>query len=234
MNKYTKNQSVKNKQKQDQVKQTKEEKEKKNRKVLYYSLVVPGLFVVTVLAYIVGWFAGSLLGDSTSISVNDSVDNLANPNGQETSKTLNKLDRDTHKEKQDDIDTNTYQNEEFDFQLTLKDSWKDYKAVTSTEKTDFGVGVVNFYLPTEKEQEFTDYPGYIEGYVNLFSIGVYDKEGWEDPERDKEFDDMYGEVIAENNKYVFVYSHLNGDPPSDISRQVTLDMEKIAKSIEFK
>lgn len=124
------------------------------------------------------------------------------------------------------VSADTYMNTAFGFQLKMTPSWKNYKAKTETIGGDFEVGRVAFFLPTTQKKgwESPDMPG----YFNPFVISAYVKYSW-DNERS---DSVMGEEIGRNNYYVFVWSHFNGDPPSDIPAATIREMQTIVDSIQ--
>ncbi len=134
----------------------------------------------------------------------------------------------TENKKEEQENNLAYENKEFGFRLKFTPEWKNLKFRESYLGGDFEVYMVEFYLPTKEINEFAEF----EGYFNPFNISVYVKESWDDPLRDKSMDGMAGEEVGRNESYVFLYSHFNGDPPSDISKQAIRDMGKIAKNIE--
>lgn len=122
-----------------------------------------------------------------------------------------------------------YTNKEFGFALPMTSSWNDYVAKEIVLGGDFNVAQVDFYLPTQEVISDTDIPG----HVHLFTISIYITESWDEAVSEGIMDaDLYGEIVGENDFYLFVYSHLNGIPPEDISTQAIIDMDKIAKNIK--
>ena len=109
-----------------------------------------------------------------------------------------------------------YKNNDFGFSLQMTENWKSFKVEEELMGGDFNISEIYFSLQNQK----------------LFSISVYLKENWDDPKRDKKNDTLLGEKIAQNETYVFIYSHLNGDPPSNIPQQAIIDMDTIANSIK--
>jgi hypothetical protein len=113
-------------------------------------------------------------------------------------------------------ETTTYTNENYGFSLEMTRNWQDYKAEEELLGGVFNIAEVYFMLENQK----------------LFSLSVFLKESWEEPERDRSKDDLFGEKIGENDTYVFLYSHINGDPPKNVSVLAIQDMSKIASSIK--
>lgn len=122
-----------------------------------------------------------------------------------------------------------YVNNEFGFKLKLTPSWKDYTTKREPILGDFGVMDIKFYLPSSLEESLD-----IPGYVNLFTISAYVKESWDDYIQTYGIEQtgMMGEEVGRNSQYVFVYSHFNGFPPSDISQKAITDMDIIAKGLQ--
>jgi hypothetical protein len=125
-------------------------------------------------------------------------------------------------------ETPAYFNDEFGFDLQMLPGWEKFKVKEEFLGGDFNVAEVRFYLPTKSSDIETDVPG----YMHMFTVSIYVTESWEDPERDHTNDDMLGEVVGSNDFYTFVYSHFNGVPPSDISQETVLNMDKMVNNID--
>lgn len=122
-----------------------------------------------------------------------------------------------------------YINNTFGFKLTMTPNWKEYKAKEETSGGDFEVGRISFSLPTaEKNWMAPDMPG----YFNAFVISACVKDSWDETVRANKGSMPMGEEVGRNNLYVFVWSHFNGDPPSDVSLQAVRDMQTIVDGIE--
>lgn len=126
------------------------------------------------------------------------------------------------------VEDKIYTNKEFGFALSMTPAWQGHVAKEIALGGDFNVAQVDFYLPTQEIMPDTE----VSGHVHLFTISVYITESWDEAVAEGMSDEMlYGEIIGENEFYLFVYSHLNGIPPEDISKQAIVDMDKIAKNI---
>jgi len=123
-----------------------------------------------------------------------------------------------------------YVNNTFGFRLKMPASWKNYQAKSESLGGDFEVGRVSFFLPTTQKEgwESPDMPG----YFNPFVITVCVKDSWDEALRANGVSLPMGEEIGRNNYYVFVWTHFNGDPPSDVSQQAIRDMQTIVDSTE--
>lgn len=122
-----------------------------------------------------------------------------------------------------------YTNNQFGFSVAMTPAWKDYKAKAETMGGDMEVGKISFFLPTsQKNWMAEDMPG----YFNAFTISAFVRDSWDEYKRTASEYAMMGEEIGRNNYYVFVWSHFNGDPPSDILAGTIRDMETIVKSIQ--
>ena len=123
-----------------------------------------------------------------------------------------------------------YSNSAFGFRLKMPASWKNYQAKSESLGGDFEVGRVSFFLPTAQKEgwESPDMPG----YFNPFVITVCVKDSWDEALRANGVSMPMGEEIGRNNYFVFVWTHFNGDPPNDVSRQAILDMQTIVDSVE--
>lgn len=112
-----------------------------------------------------------------------------------------------------------YSNAEYGFVLELSDGWEGYK-VSSQEGSDLAgfVEYFDFSLPTNKG-----------GYQNLFTIMVYTKSQWKDIEDTGVLDFSGEEKVGEDTAYVYSFSHINGDPPSELQPRM-LDLEDIKES----
>ncbi len=127
------------------------------------------------------------------------------------------------------VEEKIYTNKEFGFALSMTPAWQEYVAKEIVLGGDFNVAQVDFYLPTQEVVSDTEVPG----HVHLFTISVYITESWDEAVAEGILDEaLYGEIVGENDFYLFVYSHLNGIPPADISTQAIVDMDKIAKNIK--
>ena len=122
---------------------------------------------------------------------------------------------------------NIYKNSELGFLMNIPASWKNYKMKMETMGGDFEVARLNFYLPTNAADISTK----LSGHLNLFTISAYVRYSWEEAMA-AGTTDMLGEEIGRNNMYVFVCSHINGDPPSDIPQQAVLDMGIMTRSLK--
>jgi hypothetical protein len=127
-------------------------------------------------------------------------------------------------------DEATYTNDYFGFSLSMTPSWKEYQATEEKMGGDFEVGRIGFYLPTsQKDWESPDLPG----YFNAFVVSAYVRDSWDEANRTgTNADMMMSEEIGRNGYFVFVWSHFNGDPPSDVPLQAIRDMQTIVDSIE--
>ncbi|MEA3323174.1 MAG: hypothetical protein U9Q12_03035 [Patescibacteria group bacterium] len=129
----------------------------------------------------------------------------------------------------DAVEEKIYTNKEFGFALQMTPTWEDYVAKEVVLGGDFNVAQVDFYLPTQEIVSDTEVPG----HMHLFTISVYITESWDEAVAEGILDEaLYGEIVGENEFYLFVYSHFNGIPPADISTQAVIDMDKIAKNIK--
>lgn len=123
-----------------------------------------------------------------------------------------------------------YVNNTFGFRLKMTPAWKDYKTKEEAIGGDFEVSRVSFFLPTTQKEgwESPDMPG----YFNPFVITVCVKDSWDEALRANGMSMPMGEEIGRNNYNVFVWTHFNGDPPSDVSEQAIRDMQTIVDSTE--
>jgi len=122
-----------------------------------------------------------------------------------------------------------YENKDFGFRLNFTSSWEKYRAESSTMGGDFEVGRTCFFLPTK----YAEYTSELPEYTSPFCISSYVAYSWDEEQKNDSSGLVpMGEVVGRNSKYVFVYSHFNGDMPPDVPRQAILDMQRIAESIE--
>jgi hypothetical protein len=123
----------------------------------------------------------------------------------------------------------TYTNNQFGFSVTMTPAWKEYKVKEQTLGGDFEVGRIGFFLPTaQNDWESIDMPG----YFNAFAISAYVKDSWDEALKAGGASMPMGEEIGRNSLYVFVWSHFNGEPPSDISAGTIRDMQTIVNGIQ--
>jgi|GEM_PF-1581731 len=123
-----------------------------------------------------------------------------------------------------------YENKEFGFRLKFTPAWANYRAEPQTLGGDFEVSRDCFFLPTE----YKEYTGELFEYTSPFCISAYVAYSWDETQETNGYSAIapMGEVVGRNSRYVFVYSHFNGDMPPDVPQQAILDMQKIAEKIE--
>ncbi|MFH1182920.1 MAG: hypothetical protein V1690_01515, partial [Candidatus Moraniibacteriota bacterium] len=123
-----------------------------------------------------------------------------------------------------------YENKDFGYRLNFTPSWEKYRAEGGTMGGDFEVSRMCFFLPTK----YDNYTGELPEYTSPFCISAFVAYSWDEEEkRNSAGLGPMGEVVGRNGKYVFVYSHFNGDMPPDVPQQAILDMPKIAEGIEI-
>jgi hypothetical protein len=99
----------------------------------------------------------------------------------------------------------TYQNEEYGFQLTFTDVWKDYQTKV-TKNNDSSVDI-DFCASIKNSKMATDIPG----HVCLFKIIVSDVKKWDmdaapcKKDRNSGMCDWINNELGRNDKYVFSY-----------------------------
>ena len=122
-----------------------------------------------------------------------------------------------------------YENNDFGFRLNFTPSWENYRAESNAMGGDFEVSRTCFFLPTK----YANYTGELPEYTSPFCISAFVAYSWDEEEkRNSAGLGPMGEVVGRNSKYVFVYSHFNGDMPPDVPQQAILDMPIIAEGIE--
>jgi len=98
--------------------------------------------------------------------------------------------------------TNTYQNNEYGFQITLTENWKNYK--TKIEEND-GNKTIRFCANIPDSEMYTEIPG----YHCLFGITITNKAKWgknAEPckkDRNSGMCDWIDNELSRNNDYVF-------------------------------
>ncbi|MBD3244932.1 MAG: hypothetical protein GF335_02985 [Candidatus Moranbacteria bacterium] len=122
-----------------------------------------------------------------------------------------------------------YKDEEFGIKINLPSTWKGYDVKKELMGGDFQIGSLDFFYPTANLDSQAN-GNSDSGFVEIFNIGVFLKESFDDPARDKTHDELqYGKIIGRNNDYVFTFSHINGDIQGypEIGRDLSMIEENI-------
>ena len=122
-----------------------------------------------------------------------------------------------------------YENKDLGYRLNFTPSWEKYRAESGDIGGDFEINRTCFFLPTK----YDDFTGELPEYTSPFCISAFVADSWDKEQRRNSSGlGPMGEVVGRNSKYVFVYSHFNGEMPPDVPQQSVLDMPKIAEGIE--
>jgi hypothetical protein len=126
-------------------------------------------------------------------------------------------------------DEMTYEDKEFGYRLRFTPAWKSYRPEKQTIGGDFEVLRTCFFLPTK----YPEYTGELPDYTSPFCISAFVASSWDEEQKSNSSGLLpMGEVVGRNSRYVFVYSHFNGNMPPDVPQQAVLDMQIIAEGIE--
>lgn len=125
--------------------------------------------------------------------------------------------------------SNHYINQKYGFQLSFTPAWQNYLVEELPVDDVYSQAVINFYLPTAEDSEYSDKPG----YMKMFVMSVYDQSSWQAYRQECESMDLcWEEEAGRNQEYVFGWSHFNGIQPSDIPEQAVWDMQTIIKTFK--
>ena len=135
-------------------------------------------------------------------------------------------DKDEDSDEDDDNDSTSqliYYNSKYGFSLILEPGWEDYDTdeVAGSDYAGF-VHYYDFSLLSESENT----------YITLFTIMIYTDEQWQGILASGALDFTGEEKLGESGGYVFTFSHINANPPSDLQTRM-LDFENIKDSFEL-
>lgn len=131
---------------------------------------------------------------------------------------------------QTQIPTNTdwrvYNNTDYGFQLTFRDTWKGYKVIKGTNPVEVYYAVC---IPT-LDKTWKSEPNCPAGYADPMTISVFSLESWNTLQKDL---GSYKSPVklGQNSKYVVAYSMWQ-DIPSDF-RNTNLGFGAIVQSFKF-
>jgi hypothetical protein len=101
-----------------------------------------------------------------------------------------------------------YSNSQYGFSMTLPATWENYKIKTAT--FDGEVATLYFEMPTTDSSPVSSTND--KGYYSPFAIGIYTPAQWATIQNEGGPSDT---LIKQTSKYVFAWSHANGIPPTD-------------------
>ena len=116
-----------------------------------------------------------------------------------------------------------YRNEEFGFEMTFTEVWKNYEVIITKNNESTYVG---FRRPTKDSDIVTINPGYAE----LFHIWPMEIKEWEE---NLKFGRVWDSLdLGRKDGYVFVFMGGNGDIPED-QEEALKDIHKITATFKF-
>lgn len=119
-----------------------------------------------------------------------------------------------------------YSNDKYDFTLTFPSAWKDYKIKEAKFEGEEATYYIN--MPTTDSTATGDSTADT-GYFSPFAISVYTLDQWN---QIAGLDAPIGTLITKNDTYAFVWSHANGEPPNDWTKEN--DINTIIASFKLK
>lgn len=121
-----------------------------------------------------------------------------------------------------------YNNKTYNFSITFDKKWGEWKIKYA--KNDGITASYYIEVPTTDAQYKTEAGSHDAGYASMFAIGVWTKAEWEQTLQDP----MQGETkLAENDKYVFSWSHAQACPDDVTAKGIWDDISNVAKTFKL-
>ena len=122
----------------------------------------------------------------------------------------------------------TYTNKTYNFTITFDKKWAEWKIKYA--KNDGITASYYVEVPTTDAQYKTEAGSHDAGYASMFAIGVWTKAEWAQTLQDP----MQGETkLAENDKYVFSWSHAQACPDDVMAKGIWEDIDTVIKTFKL-